>query len=442
MAKYLGTVAITGPISPSDTQDIYATHSETFGHGGYKSVDTLIERDEILPLRRKIGMVCYVSETDTEYRLKDGIENTNWDEIVSSGGGDTTRIIVGTLGEMVDIPLIERTKGLMVYVQETDQEYRLMKGIEDINWVLVSDPVLVNVGSTEVIENENGTNTIQNNYSYNTNNYYLNKIGCLNKLNILNKIYSNLSNIGTYKNSNGIVVSTIDVEPFSFYISSDTYWINNSIHFFGSSAANIEPSDIYINIKDNGVTYNYVLSDIIGKGNFTNSSGEFNIEIFGNEVNWNGYLNFKTIGPKEIKVYQITNDTKTILANTFTQILIFSPNFIIYDGLNTTPSNIIEGYGISFTTKNYTFKIPTNSTYTVSLVKVGVTTMGINTSQYDIVPNTTQPITDDMDYVIQIDTIRSNLVDGNYALLVKGYENGIYLPEFFYGPFTIALERI
>ena len=70
MAKYKGTVAITGPISPTDTLDLYATHLASLGQGGYRSVLTLVDRDAILPLRREAGMVVYVIETQKEYRLR------------------------------------------------------------------------------------------------------------------------------------------------------------------------------------------------------------------------------------------------------------------------------------------------------------------------------------------------------------------------------------
>lgn len=78
MAKYIGGVTITGYIAPSDTADLYATHREELGQGGYRSVANTTERNLISMDRRKLGMIVYVIDEDKEYKLLGGLENTNW----------------------------------------------------------------------------------------------------------------------------------------------------------------------------------------------------------------------------------------------------------------------------------------------------------------------------------------------------------------------------
>lgn len=78
MAKYTGGVTVTGYIAPSDTADLYATHKEEFGQGGYRAVTNVTERNLIGMSRRKLGMIVYVIDVDKEYKLLGGLENTNW----------------------------------------------------------------------------------------------------------------------------------------------------------------------------------------------------------------------------------------------------------------------------------------------------------------------------------------------------------------------------
>ena len=85
MAKLQGTI-LASKIVPTDSLDTYATHEDKYGRGGHRSVDTIVERDEISPERRKEGMTVYVKENKTKYILESGIENINW-KVDSSGGG-------------------------------------------------------------------------------------------------------------------------------------------------------------------------------------------------------------------------------------------------------------------------------------------------------------------------------------------------------------------
>lgn len=89
MASYSGTVVLTGMISPTDTTDLYPTHEDKLGKGGYVAVDTLFDRNAIPSLRRKVGMLVFVNADDKIYQLKGGIDNVNWTEFVLTGTGTT-----------------------------------------------------------------------------------------------------------------------------------------------------------------------------------------------------------------------------------------------------------------------------------------------------------------------------------------------------------------
>ena len=73
MAKLQGTI-LASKIVPTDSLDTYATHEDEYGRGGHRSVDTIVERDEITPERRKEGMTVYVKENKTKYILEGGID--------------------------------------------------------------------------------------------------------------------------------------------------------------------------------------------------------------------------------------------------------------------------------------------------------------------------------------------------------------------------------
>lgn len=78
MNNYPGGVAITGYIAPTSTLDVYATHKAKFGQGGYRSVQTIEERDLIEQDRREDGMIAYVISENKEYKLIGGILNNHW----------------------------------------------------------------------------------------------------------------------------------------------------------------------------------------------------------------------------------------------------------------------------------------------------------------------------------------------------------------------------
>ena len=69
---------IKSPIDNIPDADLFLTGQANRAKGGYHTFTTIAERDNIHPDRRIIGMLCYVSSTNTVYKLKDGIDNSNW----------------------------------------------------------------------------------------------------------------------------------------------------------------------------------------------------------------------------------------------------------------------------------------------------------------------------------------------------------------------------
>lgn len=62
----------------------------------YKVVTNLTTRDDILAVRRVVGMLCYVVSEGKTYRLIGGIANSNWEEVVSGGSGAVWEPAYGT----------------------------------------------------------------------------------------------------------------------------------------------------------------------------------------------------------------------------------------------------------------------------------------------------------------------------------------------------------
>lgn len=80
-----GTWVIAGITTP-DSQDVFATHFAKLGRGGWRTVSTLGEMQDITADRREVGMVVWVTVENTAYQLIGGIGNGNWQELVIGGG--------------------------------------------------------------------------------------------------------------------------------------------------------------------------------------------------------------------------------------------------------------------------------------------------------------------------------------------------------------------
>ena len=85
MANISGTNLAAG-IVPFTTEDTYATHTSTYGKGGWHEATTTAERDAIPADRLTDGMACFVLEEGKLYVRKAGV----WEEFKSGGGGGGT----------------------------------------------------------------------------------------------------------------------------------------------------------------------------------------------------------------------------------------------------------------------------------------------------------------------------------------------------------------
>lgn len=102
MAKLIGT-NINAQIVPNLDSDTYSTHSDEYGKGGYRAVNTIEERDSISYERRAIGMEVRVLEGEEAgvYYLKsfegdefDGVTSQEWELVTSPSGGDSSEQLV------------------------------------------------------------------------------------------------------------------------------------------------------------------------------------------------------------------------------------------------------------------------------------------------------------------------------------------------------------
>lgn len=89
----MAEVVVTGTITPTDTiADIYATHDALYGKGGLRSVADYTERNAISNFRRTVGMLVYVESTDEYWKLLPepwSYTNLDW-QFFSSGAAPIT----------------------------------------------------------------------------------------------------------------------------------------------------------------------------------------------------------------------------------------------------------------------------------------------------------------------------------------------------------------
>ena len=86
MADLTGTVVIA-PIRPTSTEDRYPTHESLYSKGGYRTVQSLAERDAISDERREQGMLVWVNSEKHLFRLTNGTTNSDWENL---GNGSST----------------------------------------------------------------------------------------------------------------------------------------------------------------------------------------------------------------------------------------------------------------------------------------------------------------------------------------------------------------
>jgi hypothetical protein len=103
----LGSVPVTGFVAPTDPSDVYPSHDSYYGKGGYREVLDLIERDSIPEQRRTVGMLVYVQSSDQIYKLSSGITNADWviflDSSPTSGANVLSLNISANENEIVEV---------------------------------------------------------------------------------------------------------------------------------------------------------------------------------------------------------------------------------------------------------------------------------------------------------------------------------------------------
>lgn len=80
MSSIRGTNVIA-PVVPFDTTDTHPSHEARYGRGGYRSVADIGERDAIPALRREAGMLVWVVNTRQAWRMNDNL--TTWTEVTA-----------------------------------------------------------------------------------------------------------------------------------------------------------------------------------------------------------------------------------------------------------------------------------------------------------------------------------------------------------------------
>lgn len=84
-----GTVPVTGPIAPTSELDIFASHEEQWGRGGYRTVANATERNAIPALRRKAGMLVRTEDDGNYWRLDPDL--TTWHLAFDAGPEDLSQ---------------------------------------------------------------------------------------------------------------------------------------------------------------------------------------------------------------------------------------------------------------------------------------------------------------------------------------------------------------
>jgi hypothetical protein len=135
MAAIFGSVPITGFIAPTDDTDVFASHDDKYGRGGYRSVATLSDRDLITVDRRKEGMLVYVLSDGKIYTLTGGITNAHWTEFSVAGSnieeGSTLTKIAGETISALRVVKLENDIAFIASCEAT-LDYNRVIGVSKI----------------------------------------------------------------------------------------------------------------------------------------------------------------------------------------------------------------------------------------------------------------------------------------------------------------------
>ncbi len=81
ISVYAGTpngISITNKIVPTDSADVFPTHNDLWGQGGFREVLNTTVRDAIPSARRTTGMLVYCTADSTTYQLRGDTTNASW----------------------------------------------------------------------------------------------------------------------------------------------------------------------------------------------------------------------------------------------------------------------------------------------------------------------------------------------------------------------------
>lgn len=418
-SRFIGTVKISGPVTPTSPDDIYPSHQAYYGSGGYRSVENIADRDSIVPLRREEGMLVFVISEDEEWRLVGGIENSNW-RLESKDGKpvECPDDCGGGGGTTPTDP--DPDNGGNQGGGEPGDSYAYL-GVPEINEALVNEVIMgLQEGNPNTAYKRNGLiyvpPTDATTFSF---------------LATVSEIHK-----GQYMFITGTKDTvTIDTVP-SGIPDSDGNPIEEVTQVF---------TETTIEIEHGGITEKYILSKLMDG---TQTSPLF-YDFFENERIYNGFFKFNDTGYYKITAYQEeilpagSIDTPRISDKTVHTVEVFEKQFQVRhnDQLDHYPSFLEAETKLPV----IEFDITTapNTDMKCSLVRVDVTPKGINRNKYVLITGMNKIIVGDTTFQIPTETWdKDEAQSGDYALLFQGKDGGIQIPPFFAGPFEVDINYL
>ncbi len=153
-------VKVTQTIITNDTADLYPTHYDSLGKGGYMVVSNIITRNRIPMKRRKQGMLVFVQETDTLYKLNStSLSNLSWLPIGLSSSSDIDKYLKYTkindstydtlrvkANTIIDSNLEVKGRLILNTALEFQDSLVIQKGARVKKGLIVGDSLFVNKG--------------------------------------------------------------------------------------------------------------------------------------------------------------------------------------------------------------------------------------------------------------------------------------------------------
>ena len=141
MGEKIKGTNVAAVIAPFTTDDTYATHDAEYGKGGYRTVDTITDRDNIPEARRTIGMLVYVVSDDKIYKLlKNNNDEWYWEELTTGGSGGVNSYthIQDSLSNTWNIQHnLNRYPSVTIMIQ--DENDKLCSAMGDVEYIDVNN---------------------------------------------------------------------------------------------------------------------------------------------------------------------------------------------------------------------------------------------------------------------------------------------------------------